>query len=153
MYAVYEIMVGRLGGLLARLEAVWGAELVELNAELRRVGLDEILMGGMRVSAGVGDQAMREVEAVWEGELGVVNAELRRLELDEIVSGPGGSQRRGGGVRAVWGRSRVEGVWSEELVEGIVTGTAGERPLPSLDLPEPYPFYSALRAAHQRGGK
>ena len=43
MYVVYEIMVERLGGLMARLEAVWGAELVELNAELRRVGLEEIV--------------------------------------------------------------------------------------------------------------
>ena len=66
---------------------MWEGELGEVNAELRRVGLDEILMGGMRVSAGVGDQAMREVEAVWEGELGEVNEVLRGLGLEEIVPG------------------------------------------------------------------
>ena len=38
--------------------------------------------------------------------------------------------------------------------ELIVTGTAGAMLSRSLDLPEPYPFtYSALRAAHKRGGK
>ena len=70
MYAVFEIMVERLEGLLGELEAVWEGELGEVNAVLRRAGLDEILPGGIRVSAGVGDQAMREVEAVWGGSWG-----------------------------------------------------------------------------------
>ena len=43
MYAVYEIMVERLFGHLIRMQAVWEEELVELNAELRRLGLKEIV--------------------------------------------------------------------------------------------------------------
>ena len=54
MYAVFEIMVGRLGGLIGELEGVWEGELAELNAELRRVGLEEISLGGVPVSAGEG---------------------------------------------------------------------------------------------------
>ena len=42
MYAVYEIMVERLEGHLTRLQAVWEGELAEVNAELRRLGMDEI---------------------------------------------------------------------------------------------------------------
>ncbi|MYH51217.1 MAG: exo-alpha-sialidase [Gammaproteobacteria bacterium] len=42
MYAVYEIMVERLDGHLTRLQAVWEDELAEVNAELRRLGMDEI---------------------------------------------------------------------------------------------------------------
>ena len=44
MYAVYEIMVERLEGHLTRLEAVWENELAEVNAELRRLGMDEIVL-------------------------------------------------------------------------------------------------------------
>ena len=47
MYAVYEIMVGRLEGLLGRLEAVWEGELGEVNEVLRGLGLDEVLPGGV----------------------------------------------------------------------------------------------------------
>ena len=54
MYAVFEIMVERLGGLIGELEGVWSEELAEVNAELRRVGLEEISLGGMPVSAGEG---------------------------------------------------------------------------------------------------
>ena len=43
MYAVYEIMVERLFGHLMRMQAVWEEELVEVNAELRRLGLEEIV--------------------------------------------------------------------------------------------------------------
>ncbi|MDE0259846.1 MAG: hypothetical protein OXR82_15860 [Gammaproteobacteria bacterium] len=42
MYAVYEIMVERLDGHLTRLQAVWADELAEVNAELRRLGMEEI---------------------------------------------------------------------------------------------------------------
>ena len=42
MYAVYEIMVERLEGHLTRLQAVWDGELAEVNAELRRLGMEEI---------------------------------------------------------------------------------------------------------------
>ena len=80
-------MVGRLEGVLEGLAAVCGPELVELNVELRRVGLEEILLVGMRVSDGVGEQAMREVEAVWEGELVVVNARLRERRVQGIAVG------------------------------------------------------------------
>ena len=44
MYAVYEIMVERLDGHLTRLQAVWDDELAEVNAELRRLGMDEIVV-------------------------------------------------------------------------------------------------------------
>ena len=44
MYAVYEIMVERLEGHLTRLQAVWEDELAEVNAELRRLGMDEIVL-------------------------------------------------------------------------------------------------------------
>ena len=44
MYAVYEIMVERLEGHLTRLQAVWENELAEVNAELRRLGMDEIVL-------------------------------------------------------------------------------------------------------------
>ena len=43
MYAVYEIMVERLYGHLMRMQAVWEEELLEVNAELRRLGLEEIV--------------------------------------------------------------------------------------------------------------
>ena len=45
MYAVFEIMVERLGALIARLEGVWEGELEAVNAELRRLGLEEIVVG------------------------------------------------------------------------------------------------------------
>ncbi len=50
MYAVFEIMVERLEGLLGELEGVWGEELEEVNAVLRGMGVGEILMGGGMVS-------------------------------------------------------------------------------------------------------
>ena len=43
MYAVFEIMVERLGGLLGELEGVWEGELAEVNARLRERGEDEIV--------------------------------------------------------------------------------------------------------------
>ena len=49
MYEVFGVMVGRLGGVLARLEAVWVGELEVLNAELRRLGLEEIVAGEVGV--------------------------------------------------------------------------------------------------------
>ncbi len=46
MYAVFEIMVERrLGGLIARMEGVWGAELEEVNGRLRELGVEEIVVG------------------------------------------------------------------------------------------------------------
>lgn len=44
MYAVYEIMVERLEGHLTRLEAVWDVELAEVSEELRRLGMEEIVL-------------------------------------------------------------------------------------------------------------
>ena len=44
MYAVYEIMVERLEGHLTRLQAVWENDLAEVNAELRRLGMDGIVL-------------------------------------------------------------------------------------------------------------
>ncbi len=44
MYAVYEIMVERLEGHLSRLQTVWEDELAEVNAELRRLGMEEIVL-------------------------------------------------------------------------------------------------------------
>ncbi len=49
MYAVFEIMVERLGGLLGELEGVWGEELEEVNAVLRGLGVGEIEVGGVVV--------------------------------------------------------------------------------------------------------
>ena len=51
MYAVFEIMVERLGAYLARLDAVWDGELAEVNAVLREMGMEEIVVGaeGVRV--------------------------------------------------------------------------------------------------------
>ena len=46
MYEVFEVMVGRLGGVLGRLEGVWGQELVEVNEVLRGLGVDGIERGG-----------------------------------------------------------------------------------------------------------
>ena len=46
MYDVFEVMVGRLGGVLGRLGGVWGEELVEVNEVLRGLGVEEILPGG-----------------------------------------------------------------------------------------------------------
>ena len=51
MYAVFEIMVERLGALIARLEGVWEGELEAVNARLREMGMEEIEVGG--VGAGV----------------------------------------------------------------------------------------------------
>ena len=44
MYAVFEIMVERLTGYLARLEAVWEGELEVVNAVLRGLGMEEIVV-------------------------------------------------------------------------------------------------------------
>ena len=49
MYAVFEIMVERLTGYLARLEAVWEGELEAVNAVLRVLGMEEIEVGGVGV--------------------------------------------------------------------------------------------------------
>ncbi|MDE2716276.1 MAG: hypothetical protein OXI33_04565, partial [Chloroflexota bacterium] len=46
MYAVFEIMVERLGGLIGELEGVWGAELGEVNEVLRDLGMAETVPGG-----------------------------------------------------------------------------------------------------------
>ena len=45
MYAVFEIMVERLGALIGRLEGVWEGELEEVNARLREMGMEEIVVG------------------------------------------------------------------------------------------------------------
>ena len=45
MVEVFGVMVGRLGGVLGELPAVWGTELVEVNAALRRLRMEGI--GGM----------------------------------------------------------------------------------------------------------
>ena len=74
MYEVFEVMVGRLGGVLEGLEGVWEGELREVNAELERLGVEGIVPGGVGVSASVG-----------EGELGGVNEMLRGLGVEEIV--------------------------------------------------------------------
>ena len=54
MYEVFEVMVGRLGGVLQVLAGVWGEELVEVNADLERLGVEGISPGGAKVSASVG---------------------------------------------------------------------------------------------------
>ncbi len=71
MEEVFGVMVGRLEGLLGELAAVWGRELVEFNAVLRAVRLEEISAGEAGGSDGVGEGDVREVEAVLERELGV----------------------------------------------------------------------------------
>ena len=76
MYEVFEVMVGRLGGLLEELNGVWGGELGVVNNELRRLRMEEILPGGEGVSAGVG-----------EGGLGVVNGGLKGVGVERIVGG------------------------------------------------------------------
>ena len=52
MYAVYEIMVERLGVLLDALDGVWSEELGEVNARLREMGMEEIVVGARRVAMG-----------------------------------------------------------------------------------------------------
>ena len=47
MYAVFEIMVERLGGLLGELEAVWEGELGEVNEVLRGLGMEGVVVGGV----------------------------------------------------------------------------------------------------------
>ena len=42
MYEVFGIMVERLAGLTGQLDAVWASEMAAVNAELRRLGLDEL---------------------------------------------------------------------------------------------------------------
>ena len=46
MSAVFGIMVERLEGYVTRLQAVWDEELTEVNEELRRLGLEEIVPDG-----------------------------------------------------------------------------------------------------------
>ncbi len=46
MYAVFDIMVERLEGLLGELEGVWSEELEDVNAVLRGLGVGEIEVGG-----------------------------------------------------------------------------------------------------------
>ena len=55
MVEVFGVMVGRLGGVLARKEAVWEGELGEVNERLRGVGMEGILLRGVGVSASVGE--------------------------------------------------------------------------------------------------
>ena len=50
MYAVFEIMVERLAGLLGELEGVWEGELVAANAVLRGLGMEEIAVEVRRVA-------------------------------------------------------------------------------------------------------
>ena len=54
MYAVFEIMVERLEGLLGELEGVWSGELEEVNEVFRGmgVGVGEIVVGASRVAMG-----------------------------------------------------------------------------------------------------
>ncbi len=52
MYAVFEIMVERLGALLDALDGVWSEELGEVNARLREMGMEEIVVGARRVAMG-----------------------------------------------------------------------------------------------------
>ena len=92
MYAVFEIMVERLRALIARLEGVWGEELVEVNEVLRGLGMEEIVVEPKRVAMGdwMGDPDVTlglGRGGVWDGERAVMKAELRRLELGEIVPG------------------------------------------------------------------
>ena len=49
MYAVYEIMVERLGALLDALDGVWSEELGEVNEVLRGLGMEEIVVGDVGV--------------------------------------------------------------------------------------------------------
>ncbi len=46
MVEVFGIMVGRLEGLLAELEGVWGEELAEVNEVLRGLGMGAVVRGG-----------------------------------------------------------------------------------------------------------
>ena len=46
MYEVFEVMLGRLGGVLEALDQVWGEELVEVNEVLRGLGVEGIVGGG-----------------------------------------------------------------------------------------------------------
>ncbi len=46
MYAVFEIMVERLGGHLMSMAAVWEEELADVNARLRELGMEEIVPDG-----------------------------------------------------------------------------------------------------------
>ena len=55
MYAVFEIMVERLGGLVARMEGVWEGELEEVNARLREMGVEEVVVEVPRVAVGGGE--------------------------------------------------------------------------------------------------
>ena len=47
MYAVFEIMVERLGALLDALDGVWSEELGEVNARLREMLMEEIVVEGV----------------------------------------------------------------------------------------------------------
>ena len=100
MYEVFEVMVGRLGGLLGRLGGVWGEELRELNAELERLGREGISPGGAKVSASVGEGG--------------------------IVAGPGKSHRLGGrgplgGAEAMLAAPGGLG-WSDEALSFLRIG-------------------------------
>ena len=61
MYAVFEVMVGRLGGMLEALDQVWGEELVEVNEVLRGLGVKGIAPGWFR--ARVGEDETGQVDA------------------------------------------------------------------------------------------
>ena len=92
MYAVFEIMVERLTGYLARLEAVWGEELVEVNEVLRGLGMEEIVVGVERVAMGdwMGDPDVTlgwGSGAVWDRGKYAVGAELRWSGVKEIEPG------------------------------------------------------------------
>ena len=60
MYEVFEVMVGRLGGVLGELEAVWEGELGEVNAGLERLGREEIVgRAGWGRTVGSGEGAVK----------------------------------------------------------------------------------------------
>ena len=92
MYAVFEIMVERLGALIARLEGVWEGELEEVNAVLRGLGMEQIVVGARRVAMGdwMGDPDVTlrwGGGAVWDGEGDGVKAVLRWSGVGEGEGG------------------------------------------------------------------
>ena len=89
MYAVYEIMVERLGALLDALDGVWSEELGEVNARLREMGMEEIVVGARRVAMGdwEGDPDVTLGWGMWDGEGDGVRAVLRWSGVGEILPG------------------------------------------------------------------
>ena len=74
MVEVFGVMVGRLRGLLGRLEGVWGRELEAVDERLRATGGDEIVPGGAGVEA-VRERELVEMSGGLRG-VGVVGIEL-----------------------------------------------------------------------------